>query len=39
MNEEEKRAYLIESLFLNIVRFENERLAAFLKTVREAEED
>ena len=33
MNEEERRGYLIESLFLNIVRYENERLSAFLKMV------
>lgn len=29
----ERRSYLIESLFLNVVRYENERLAAFLKMV------
>lgn len=33
MTAEERRGYLIESLFLNIVRYENERLAAFLKMV------
>ncbi len=33
MTEEERRRYLIESLFLNVVRYENERLAAFLKMV------
>ncbi len=33
MTEDERRSYLIESLFLNIVRYENERLAAFLKMV------
>lgn len=33
MNEDERRNYLVESLFLNIVRYENERLSAFLKMV------
>ena len=33
MSEEERRSYLIESLFLNVVRYENERLSAFLKMV------
>ncbi len=33
MEADERRRYLIESLFLNIVRYENERLAAFLKMV------
>lgn len=37
MSEEERRGYLIESLFLNIVRYENERLAAFLRMVDEAD--
>ena len=37
MNEDERRGYLIESLFLNIVRYENERLAAFLRMVEEAD--
>ncbi len=31
MNEDERRAYLAESLFLNTVRYENERLEAYLK--------
>jgi hypothetical protein len=31
MNEEERRQYLSESLFLNFVSYENERLAAYLK--------
>ncbi len=39
MSEEERRRYLIESLFLNIVRYENERLSAFLKLVETPSED
>ena len=39
MTEEERRRYLIESLFLNIVRYENERLAAFLKLVESSRDD
>ena len=39
MDEDERRRYLIESLFLNIVRYENERLAAFLKMVETPDED
>ena len=31
MNEEERRAYLSESLFLNMVSYENERLGAYMK--------
>jgi len=31
MNEDERRQYLSESLFLNFVSYENERLAAYLK--------
>lgn len=31
MNEEERRAYLIESLFLNTVTYENEKAAAYLR--------
>jgi nitrogen fixation/metabolism regulation signal transduction histidine kinase len=31
MNDEERRAYLAESLFLNTVRYENERLEAYMK--------
>lgn len=33
MDAGERRSYLMESLFLNVVRYENERLAAFLKMV------
>jgi len=31
MDDEERRAYLVESLFLNTVTYENERLAAYLR--------
>ena len=31
MNEAERRAYLVESLFLNTVRYENDRLEAYMK--------
>jgi hypothetical protein len=31
LSEEERRQYLSESLFLNFVSYENERLGAFLK--------
>ncbi len=31
MDESERRQYLTESLFLNIVSYENERLAAYVK--------
>jgi hypothetical protein len=31
MSEEERRNYLLESLFLNTVRYENDKLEAYLK--------
>jgi hypothetical protein len=31
MTEEERRAYLVESLFLNTVTYENERLGAYMQ--------
>jgi hypothetical protein len=31
MNDDERRAYLSESLFLNTVSYENERLGAYMK--------
>jgi hypothetical protein len=31
MSDEEKRTYLIESIFLNTVTYENERLGAYMK--------
>lgn len=39
MDDGERRSYLIESLFLNVVRYENERLAAFLKMVETPNEE
>ena len=31
MNEEERQAYLAESLFLNTVKYENDRLDAYIR--------
>jgi hypothetical protein len=31
MDESERRAYLVESLFFNTVRYENDRLEAYMK--------
>jgi hypothetical protein len=31
MNDEERQAYLAESLFLNTVKYENDRLEAYMK--------
>ena len=31
MNDDERRQYLSESLFLNVVSYENERLGAYVK--------
>ena len=31
MNDDERRQYLSESLFLNVVSYENERLGAYMK--------
>ena len=31
MDEEERRSYLAESLFLNTVRYENDKLEAYMK--------
>ena len=31
MDDEERRAYLLESLFLNTVKYENDRLEAYIK--------
>ena len=33
MTDEERRAYLVESLFLNSVKYENERLGAYVKKI------
>lgn len=37
MNEEERRQYLSESLFLNFVSYENERLGAYIRRLAENE--
>ncbi len=37
MTDEERRQYLSESLFLNFVSYENERLGAYMKKLAEAE--
>jgi nitrogen fixation/metabolism regulation signal transduction histidine kinase len=34
MDEAERRAYLIESLFLNTVTYENERLGAYMRKLK-----
>jgi hypothetical protein len=39
MSEEERRAYLVESLFLNTVTYENERLGAYMKKLAEGTRD
>jgi hypothetical protein len=33
MDEGERRAYLIESLFLNTVRYENDKLEAYMRKI------
>jgi len=33
MSHEEQRAYLIESLFLNTVKYENDKLEAYMKKI------
>jgi hypothetical protein len=37
MNDEERRQYLSESLFLNFVSYENERLGAYMKKLEHGE--
>jgi hypothetical protein len=37
MTDEERRQYLSESLFLNMVSYENERLGAYMKKLSETE--
>lgn len=39
MTEEERRQYFSESLFLNFVSYENERLGAYMKKLAEAESE
>ena len=38
MTDEERRHYLSESLFLNVVSYENERLSAYVKKLTEKTE-
>jgi hypothetical protein len=33
MSEEERRAYLLESLFLNTVKYENDKLEAYMRRI------
>ena len=33
MNDVERRAYLLESLFLNTVRYENDKLEAYMRKI------
>jgi 4-hydroxyphenylpyruvate dioxygenase-like putative hemolysin len=33
MNDDERRAYLLESLFLNTVKYENDKLEAYMKKI------
>ncbi|MCL4814163.1 MAG: hypothetical protein KJ061_16855 [Vicinamibacteraceae bacterium] len=39
MTPEEQRAYLVESLFLNTVTYENERLGAYLRKLSDTTAD
>jgi hypothetical protein len=39
MTEEERRTYLVESLFLNTVTYENERLGRYLKKLASVAKD
>jgi hypothetical protein len=38
MTDEERRAYLLESVFLNTVTYENERLGAYMRKLGEQPE-
>jgi hypothetical protein len=38
MSEEERKTYLVESLFLNTVTYENERLGAYMRRLTAEEE-
>jgi hypothetical protein len=33
MNEEERKAYLLESLFLNTVKYENDKLESYIRKI------
>ena len=37
LTEDERRAYLAESLFLNQVKYENDKLGAYLRKLGKAE--
>jgi hypothetical protein len=39
MSEDERKQYLSESLFLNMVSYENERLGAIMKKLTQEEEE
>jgi hypothetical protein len=39
MNDEERQQYLSESLFLNFVSYENERLGAYMKKLSSSEKE
>lgn len=39
MNDEERQKYLSESLFLNFVSYENERLGAYMKKLQDEKEE
>jgi hypothetical protein len=39
MTEDEKRKYIVESIFLNTVTYENERLGAYLKKLAQQARD
>jgi hypothetical protein len=39
MSEEDRRHYLSESLFLNMVSYENERLAAYIKKLNDENDE
>src|SRR5215203_4311522 len=39
MSDEERRQYLSESLFLNFVSYENERLGAYMKKLGDADQE
>ncbi len=39
MNDEERQKYLSESLFLNFVSYENERLGAYMKKLADEKEE
>jgi hypothetical protein len=36
MNEDERRSYLAESLFLNTVKYENDKLEAYMRKIEQS---